>query len=59
MSETFQDLKDIPQEFFKDGTQFLNRCTKRESTISKYLAVRDGIVCRGCGRGWLHTAVCA
>lgn len=29
MSETLQDLTDLPKEFFKDGTQFLNRCTKR------------------------------
>lgn len=29
MSETLQDLTDVPKEFFKDGTQFLNRCTKR------------------------------
>jgi hypothetical protein len=32
MSETLQELADIPREFFKDGTQFINRCTKRKST---------------------------
>lgn len=29
MSELFHEFKDVPQEFFKDGTQFINRCTKR------------------------------
>jgi hypothetical protein len=29
MSEQLQELMDIPRDFFKDGTQFLNRCTKR------------------------------
>lgn len=24
-----QELADVPKEFFKDGTQFINRCTKR------------------------------
>jgi len=28
MSETFQELADIPKDFFRDGTQFLNRCAK-------------------------------
>jgi len=41
MSETLQDLKDIPQEFFKDGTQFINRCTKRESPA----LIGIGVVC--------------
>jgi hypothetical protein len=28
-----QELADVPKEFFKDGTQFINRCTKRESIL--------------------------
>ncbi|RMZ82275.1 hypothetical protein DV738_g1859, partial [Chaetothyriales sp. CBS 135597] len=28
MSETLQELAEVPKEFFKDGTQFINRCTK-------------------------------
>lgn len=34
MSEQMQEILDIPKDFFKDGTQFINRCTKR---ISPYL----------------------
>ncbi|KIW24162.1 uncharacterized protein PV07_09892 [Cladophialophora immunda] len=29
MSEILQEIADVPKEFFKDGTQFINRCTKR------------------------------
>ena len=29
MSDQIQDLLDIPRDFFKDGTQFMNKCTKR------------------------------
>ncbi|KAL9618018.1 MAG: hypothetical protein Q9160_007207 [Pyrenula sp. 1 TL-2023] len=28
MSETLQELADLPKEFIRDGTQFMNRCTK-------------------------------
>ncbi|KAK8201973.1 hypothetical protein M8818_005498 [Zalaria obscura] len=28
MSDQLKDLADIPKDFIKDGTQFLNRCTK-------------------------------
>jgi len=31
MSEQMQEILDIPKDFFKDGTQFINRCTKRMS----------------------------
>ena len=34
MSESFQELADIPKDFFRDGTQFINRCTKRMSLPS-------------------------
>jgi len=29
MSETFQELADIPKDFVRDGMQFIHRCTKR------------------------------
>jgi hypothetical protein len=29
MSETFQELADIPKDFIRDGSQFVRRCTKR------------------------------
>ncbi|OJD26874.1 protein translocase SEC61 complex gamma subunit, archaeal and eukaryotic [Blastomyces percursus] len=29
MSDTFQELADIPKDFVKDGMLFMNRCTKR------------------------------
>ncbi|OKL63063.1 putative protein transport protein Sec61 subunit gamma [Talaromyces atroroseus] len=28
MSDTFQELADIPKDFVRDGMQFVNRCTK-------------------------------
>lgn len=33
MSDTFQELADIPKDFVKDGMLFVNRCTKRMSFI--------------------------
>ena len=29
MSDQFQEILDIPKDFVKDGTMFINRCTKR------------------------------
>lgn len=29
MSETFQELADIPKDFIREGSQFVRRCTKR------------------------------
>ncbi|KAI1334697.1 hypothetical protein F5Y15DRAFT_283787 [Xylariaceae sp. FL0016] len=31
MSETFTDVIDAQKDFFKDGAQFMNRCTKPDS----------------------------
>ncbi|MCJ1366096.1 hypothetical protein MMC16_005221 [Acarospora aff. strigata] len=31
MSEQIKELTDIPKDFLRDGTLFLNRCTKRPS----------------------------
>jgi hypothetical protein len=31
MSDQIQELIDIPRDFIKDGTMFINRCTKRKS----------------------------
>lgn len=36
MSETLQELADLPKEFIRDGTQFMNRCTKRMFHYSFY-----------------------
>ena len=33
MSDQIQELMDIPRDFFKDGTQFINRCTKRTDLL--------------------------
>ena len=30
MSEQIKEIADIPKDFMKDGTQFMNRCTKRK-----------------------------
>jgi hypothetical protein len=29
MADQLRELADLPKEFLRDGTQFLNRCTKR------------------------------
>ncbi|KAK5940071.1 hypothetical protein PMZ80_007489 [Knufia obscura] len=55
MSETFQDLKDIPQDFFKEGTQFINRCTKREFTLYIHLSCDNSV--NGHGLGWSSMAI--
>lgn len=31
MADQLKELAEIPRDFIKDGTQFLNRCTKRTS----------------------------
>jgi hypothetical protein len=36
MADALQDLTDIPKDFFKDGTAFLNRCTKRSLSHMPY-----------------------
>jgi protein transport protein SEC61 subunit gamma-like protein len=33
MSETFQELADIPKDFVREGSQFVRRCTKRMSIL--------------------------
>lgn len=33
MSDQLQELIDIPRDFIKDGTMFINRCTKRRNTF--------------------------
>lgn len=30
MSDQLKEFADVPRDFLKEGTQFLNRCTKRE-----------------------------
>ncbi|ELR03199.1 Sec61p translocation complex subunit [Pseudogymnoascus destructans] len=49
MSDQFQEILDIPKDFVKDGTMFINRCTKpdrREFTqISR--AVGIGFIVMG------------
>lgn len=40
MSDQLKELADIPKDFMRDGTQFMNRCTKRE-TPSLFGGSRD------------------
>ncbi|OAP59176.1 protein translocase SEC61 complex gamma subunit, archaeal and eukaryotic [Fonsecaea erecta] len=42
MSDILQEIADVPKEFFKDGTQFINRCTKR-TFLSSVLLSRDSM----------------
>ncbi|PMD14379.1 secE/sec61-gamma protein [Hyaloscypha hepaticicola] len=49
MSDQIQEFLDIPRDFFKDGTQFLNRCTKpdRREFIKISQAVGVGFLVMG------------
>jgi len=49
MSETFQEIADIPKDFIRDGTQFLNRCTKpdRREMVKIAQAVGMGFLIMG------------
>jgi len=35
MADQLKELAEIPRDFLKDGTQFLNRCTKRECALDQ------------------------
>ncbi len=35
MSDQIQELIDIPRDFIKDGTMFINRCTKRKTSLGQ------------------------
>ena len=39
MSDQIQELIDIPRDFIKDGTMFINRCTKRKSSLGRALGL--------------------
>lgn len=41
MSETFQELADIPKDFIREGSQFVRRCTKRMLDRQSFPRVHD------------------
>ncbi|KAL2042941.1 hypothetical protein N7G274_003999 [Stereocaulon virgatum] len=49
MSDQLKELLDIPRDFFHDGTQFMNRCTKpdRREFLKISQAVGVGFVVMG------------
>jgi len=49
MSDQLKELADIPRDFVRDGTQFLNRCTKpdKHEFIKISQAVGMGFVIMG------------
>jgi len=49
MSDQLAQIADIPREFLKDGTQFINRCTKpdKKEFIKISQAVGIGFVVMG------------
>ncbi|KAH8667424.1 hypothetical protein BGZ60DRAFT_528726 [Tricladium varicosporioides] len=49
MSEQLQEFMDIPRDFVKEGTQFINRCTKpdRREFIKISQAVGVGFLVMG------------
>ncbi|KAE8265875.1 hypothetical protein A4X09_0g6473 [Tilletia walkeri] len=44
MADTIKEIADIPQSFIREGTQFMNRCTKPNK--KEYLQI-----CRAVGLG--------
>ncbi|GAB7353575.1 hypothetical protein MBLNU459_g4001t2 [Dothideomycetes sp. NU459] len=40
MADQLKDLAEIPRDFIKDGTQFINRCTKHKADTSALPADR-------------------
>ncbi|KAI9825988.1 MAG: hypothetical protein M1819_007489 [Sarea resinae] len=49
MSDQLKDIAEIPRDFLRDGTQFLNRCTKpdKREFIKISQAVGVGFVIMG------------
>jgi len=49
MSEQIKEIADIPRDFLRDGTQFINRCTKpdKREFIKISQAVGMGFVIMG------------
>ncbi|KAA6408295.1 MAG: translocation complex subunit SSS1 [Lasallia pustulata] len=49
MADQFKEVADIPRDFLRDGTQFLNRCTKpdKREFIKISQAVGIGFVVMG------------
>jgi len=49
MSDRFKEFIDVPQQFFKEGNQFINRCTKpdKREYIQISRAVAIGFVVMG------------
>ncbi|ETI28269.1 protein translocase SEC61 complex gamma subunit, archaeal and eukaryotic [Cladophialophora carrionii CBS 160.54] len=49
MSDLVQEIADVPREFFKEGTQFIHRCTKpdRREFIKISQAVGMGFLIMG------------
>ncbi|KAB2580626.1 putative protein transport protein Sec61 subunit gamma [Lasiodiplodia hormozganensis] len=49
MSDQIKELADVPKDFIKDGTQFINRCTKpdKREFIKISQAVGVGFVVMG------------
>ena len=37
MSDTFQEIADIPKDFVRDGSLFVKRCTKRTLSCGSFL----------------------
>lgn len=48
MSERLKELADVPKDFVKEGTQFVNRCTKPTQAeyvqLCKAIAIGFGIM---------------
>ncbi|KAL2353737.1 secE/sec61-gamma protein [Cryomyces antarcticus] len=49
MSDQIREMMDVPRDFLKDGTQFLNRCTKpdKREFIKISQAVGVGFIVMG------------
>ncbi|MCJ1239180.1 Sec61p translocation complex subunit [Varicellaria rhodocarpa] len=39
MSDQFKEIAEIPRDFLRDGTQFINRCTKPDKVLLSHTSL--------------------
>lgn len=46
MADQMQDMLDLPRDFVKEGTQFMNRCTKPDQKEFIKICQAVGVGCK-------------
>lgn len=57
MADQMQDMLDLPRDFVKEGTQFMNRCTKPDQKEFVKICQAVGVGCKS--RHAVHRAATA